>query len=239
VAARLFTIPLSHPGICAHLALEQAGVEHQVVELLPGVHPLQVRGLGFAGTTVPALRLDDGTRVQGSREICAWAHEHAPGAGLLPDDPQRRARVLEAERWGEEVLQPIPRRLIRRALSDDLALRRWFARVATPLPLPWAVGLLLTPVAPVFARISGASRQRADQDVRELPALLDRVDALLADGTLGGEALTVADLQIGASLRALLAVEDVGRLVAGRPADALARRVLPDFPAIPAFGLGG
>jgi hypothetical protein len=72
------------------------------------------------------------------------------------------------------------------------------------------------------------------QDLRELPALLDRVDELIADGTLDGPQLNAADWQIGTSVRALLAFEDVGPLVASRPAERHARRVQPDYPTIPA-----
>ncbi|HEX3977529.1 MAG TPA: hypothetical protein VHW96_14775 [Solirubrobacteraceae bacterium] len=36
------------------------------------------------------------------------------------------------------------------------------------------------------------------------------------------------------AVRMLLAMEDAGRLVAGRPAEAFARRAVPDYPPIPA-----
>ncbi len=72
------------------------------------------------------------------------------------------------------------------------------------------------------------------QDLAALPALLDHVDELLAEGTIGGPRLNAADWQIGTSVRVLLAMEDVSRLVAGRPAEAHARRVQPDYPEIPA-----
>jgi glutathione S-transferase len=67
-----------------------------------------------------------------------------------------------------------------------------------------------------------------------LPELLDRVDRLVDEGVIGGAELGAADFQIGSSVRVLLAFDDVGRLVAGRPAETLARRVVPDYPEIPA-----
>jgi glutathione S-transferase len=36
-----------------------------------------------------------------------------PEPPLFPADPDRRAAVEEAERWGERVLQPVPRQLFR------------------------------------------------------------------------------------------------------------------------------
>ena len=41
------------------------------------------------------------------------------------------------------------------------------------------------------------------------PAKLDHVDALAADGVIGGEEPNAADLQIGATLRVLLTVGDL------------------------------
>lgn len=51
--ATLYTIPLFHPGHGARLTLEHKGIEHRVVELLSGSHPLVLRCLGFRGGTVP------------------------------------------------------------------------------------------------------------------------------------------------------------------------------------------
>ena len=106
--------------------------------------------------------------------------------------------------------------------------------MASPFPAPKLVGVLLTRLVPLFIRHAGATPERVAQDLAELPGHLDHVDALLADGTIGGERLNAADWQIGTTVRMLLAFEDVGALVAGRPAEAHARRVQPDYPAIPA-----
>jgi glutathione S-transferase len=59
---------------------------------------------------VPALKL--GHRcLQGSREIARVLDEVFPHPPLVPTELGARAEVLRAERWGEEVLQPLPRRL--------------------------------------------------------------------------------------------------------------------------------
>lgn len=214
--------------------LQQQEVAYREVSLPGGLHPAIVRVLGFAGGTVPALRLADGRRLQGTRSISMALHEAAPDRRLFPADPELRTRVEDAERWGEEVLQPIPRRLIRRGLRDHLRQRQWFADVASPFPAPRVMGVLLTPLVPFFIAQAGATPERVQQDLAELPALLDRVDGLLADGTIGGLQLNPADWQIGTTVRMLLAFEDVTALVAGRPAEAHARRVQPQYPTIPA-----
>jgi hypothetical protein len=80
----------------------------------------------------------------------------------------------------------------------------------------------------------GASEGRAWADVSELPMLLDRVDALIAEDTIGGAELNAADFQIGTTVRALLGIPELRPVIEGRPAEALARRILPDYAEFPA-----
>jgi glutathione S-transferase len=61
----------------------------------------------------------------------------------------------------------------------------------------------------------GISAVRVAEDLAGLPAKLDRVDALVADGVLGGEQPTAADLQVGATLRVLLTIGDLQPLMPG------------------------
>jgi glutathione S-transferase len=231
---RLYGIALSHPVLGVRGMLERKGLAYRYVEVLGGAHPLVLFALGFTRATVPAVRLPDGRRVQGSLVIAKVLEELVPTPSLYPTEPAARAAAQEAERWGEGVLQPVPRRLIRWGLRHHLSQRRWFADVASPLPAPALMGLLLTPVVPVFVRQAGASDEQVQRDLAELPGLLDKVDSLLESGVIGGEDLGAADFQIGSSVRVLIAIQDVGHLVAGRPAEAFARRVVPDYSEVPA-----
>lgn len=232
--SRLYGIALSHPVIAVRAMLELKALPYRYVELLGGAHPLLLWAAGFRRATVPAIKLADGRRVQGSLEIAQALESIAASPSLYPADGAARHAAEQAERWGEAVLQPVPRRLIRWGLRRHLRQRRWFADVATPLPAPALVAAALTPIVPVFARQSGADDARIRRDLDELPAILDHVDRLLDQGVLGADQLGAADFQIGTSVRVLLAMRDVGRLVTGRPAEALALRVAPDYPPIPA-----
>jgi glutathione S-transferase len=209
-------------------------LDYRYVELLAGGHPAMLWALGFRGTTVPAMKLPDGRRIQGSLAIAQALEQFAPSPSLYPAQPAAYAAVADAERWGETVLQPIPRRLIRWGLRQRLEQRQWFADVASPLPAPRLAGILLTPIAPVFARTVGANDAQVRQDVDRLPDLLDEVDRLIAQGVIGGDQLNAADFQIAPSVRMLLAMTDVAHLVADRAAATLARRIVPDYPVIPA-----
>jgi glutathione S-transferase len=227
VAARLYSLSLSHPSQAARLMLERKRIDHGVVELLAGFHPLQLRAAGFRGGTVPALKLD-GQRVQGSLRISRALEQVRPDPPLFP--PEVRAAVEEAEACGERELQPVPRRLFRWAALHSPPLRRWLAGEVLRLPAPRLAAAGYGPLARLFAGMAGASDAQVQADLAELAGKLDHVDELIAAGTIGGPEPNAADFQIGTAVRVLIAFEDLRAGVEGRPAGDLAMRVLPDFP---------
>ena len=76
----------------------------------------------------------------------------------------------------------------------------------------------------VFAVSASAERD----PVAELPALLDRIDAWIADGVLGGAQLNAADFMVAPSLALILYRPDVLPMFEGRPAFELVDRLLPE-----------
>jgi glutathione S-transferase len=208
--------------------LERAGIAHEFVDLPLGLHPFLVRRAGFAGGTVPGLVID-GKKIQGSLEISRAIEARGPAGVMFPIEPAARRRVEEAERWGEAELQPIPRRLFRWALARDPRLRRGAARMAG-LPFPRLAGALMKPLAARLAHVSHADDATVRADLERLPVHLDRVDAWIADGTIGATHPNAADFQIATTLRAMLVMEDLRPAVEGRAAAELARRILPDYP---------
>jgi glutathione S-transferase len=229
MAARLYSLSLSHPSQAARLMLEQKQIDCEIVDLLPGLHPVQLRIAGFRGGTVPALRLD-GRRVQGSRRISRFLDDLRAEPRLFPEDPERRRAVEQAEEWGERELQPVPRRMFRWALGRRRDLREWMVREIVGWPGPAIVAALNGPQARYFARLSGATDAQIRADIAALPGQLDHVDALIAEGTIGGDVPNAADLQIGTTVRVLTAYPDLAPLLEGRPAEAHARRILPELP---------
>jgi glutathione S-transferase len=232
VEARLYTIKLSHPGHAARLMLEHKGIEHRVTMFPAGLQPALVRLAGFSGYTVPALKID-GRRVQTSLVIARELERIKPEPSLYPAGAEARARVEEAERWGEAELQPVPRRLFRWALSHQREAREWTAR-HEEMPLPAVQARTLTPLAHRFAAAVGATDERVRQDLADLPGKLDRADELVADGTLSLEQPSAATFQIGTSIRALCLFPQLEPLIEGRPSGDIAYSVLPEFPQAPA-----
>lgn len=226
--ARLYGMSISHPANAARLMLEHKGIAYDEVRLQPGTQAVRIRLAGFDGGTVPALAID-GRKALGTRAISRLLDEVRPEPALFPADPERRREVEEAEAWGEEVLQPIPRRLLRWSLRHRSESREYFARMLG-LPAPQILSAALVPVARFYARREdAASTARIRADWEALPHHLEHVDDLLARGVIGGAALNAADFQIATTLRVMLAAEDFAPLVTG-PREQLARRVWPEYP---------
>ena len=232
--AKLYAIPPSHPSHAARLMLERKGINHKVVNLVPGTHAAALRPLGFRNGTVPALKLGR-RRVQGSRAISRALDEAQPEPRLFPADPQKRIKVEEAERWGDDILQNVPRRMTRWLTIRKPEMRVHMAR-ESGVPLPRVIGPLNAPVARYFARKVGANDdERVQRTAAMLPALLDHVEGLLDEGTIGGKEPNAADFQIAATLRVLLSFEDLEPIIGKRKAAKWAKGLMPDYPtSVPA-----
>lgn len=227
---KLHILAISHPCLTVLKAAELKGLEPEVVALTPGKHVADMGELyGADRTTVPGMLVGD-EPVHGSRAILARLEELAPSPSLYPA-PIADA-VREAERWGDEELQDLGRRL------------PWGAMHFRPEALGTFGGAgLLDPAGTDFAiraartswKYHGITAQRLAADLAGLPAKLDHADGLVAQGVIGGSTATAADLQIGATLRVLLTIGDLAGLLDGRPCTEVARRWFPDYAgAIPA-----
>jgi glutathione S-transferase len=229
---KLYVLPGSHPCAAVEAALGCKGMAFKRVDLLPLVQ-VMVGPLLFGGTTVPALKLD-GERIVGSRAIMRRLDELTPEPPLLPPpgDPAY-ARVLEVERWGDEVLQAVPRRLIYAAfLRRPATMESYAGDAKLPLPRPF-----LRPALPLTAKVAAlknkANDESAQADLAALPSQLARIDGWIAEGLLGGERLNAADLQIGSSIRLLMSIGDLRPLIEGHPAASLTRWFPPIVGEVP------
>jgi glutathione S-transferase len=223
---RLYSQPGSHPCAAVEAALKLKSIDYDRVDLLP-LSQVIIGPLRYGGGTVPGMRLGS-ERLVGSRTIMRRLDALAPEPPLLPapDDPAY-ASVLDAERWGDEVLQAVPRRIIDAAfLRRPAAMESYVGDAKLPLP----VGLM-RPALPLTARLMAFKNKARDEaaraDLAALPGQLDRIDTWIAEGLLGGERPNAADLQIGSTIRLLMSIGDVRPLVEGRPAASLARYFPP------------
>jgi glutathione S-transferase len=222
----LYVIHNSHPCITAERALQLKGQPYRIHEMAPALH-VPEQWLRFRQLTVPALRLGSGEKIVGSRAIVHRLDQLVPEPPLLPQDPALRARVVEAERWGDDVLQPVPRRLVWTGVCTRPDALASYAE-GSKLPLPAVLRRLAAPrIARVARWRNRGGEQQARKDLAALPAQFDRVDAWIAEGVIGGAEPNAADLQIAASIRMLATMDDVQPLLAGRPCLDVALRLFP------------
>jgi glutathione S-transferase len=219
----LHVLAPSHPCMTARAALRFKGLEYERVDLPIGgqVEPM-AEIYGEDHTTVPGM-LVDGERVHTSRAILARLEEIKPEPPLYPEAIADRVR--EAERWGDEAFQDLGRRLPWGALyfrPEALGVVAGSPEPLDPAGTDYAIKMIRATWK--YHKLDAVIL--AD-DLKGLPAKLDQIDALIAEGICGGDAPNAADFQIGATYRVLLSVEDLHPLLLDRPALALAERFFP------------
>jgi glutathione S-transferase len=246
---KLYVIPGSHACRSAILMLEHKRVPFRRVDVPTLLHPLASRLHGFdaggqtriAGRrrtfairfgdllgTVPALAADS-ERLSTNHQIARFLDERHPQPPLFPADPEQRRAVEVAERWANETLQMAARRIaLGLAVRDPSSAARTTAdgRMGHLLyKREWMRRLII----PQIGRRIFAVGPKSDDELRAaLPELLDRVDAWIAEGVLGGDQPNVADLMVAPCLALILYRPDVMPLFEGRPALELVDRVLPE-----------
>lgn len=229
MGAILYVIPGSHPSRTARLMLEHKGISYKRRDLIPVVSKALLRAVGFGGNTVPALKLD-GERIQGSKEISRALDRIEPEPPLFPADAEARAAVEEAETFGDEILQPVARRVLWNSLRLDKApLRSYSAGARLGVPVGLAVKTA-APIVALSARFNEASDENVEADLEALPEMLQRVDDWIAAGVIGSEQPNAADFQLATSLRLMMTLEDVRPAIELRPAGQLANRIDPNYP---------
>lgn len=245
----LYVIPGSHACRSAMLMLEHKQVAYRRVSIVTLLHPLAVRLHGFdaggqtrtAGGrrplglrlgdrlgTVPALAADS-NRISTNHGIARFLDERHPEPPLFPTDHEQRAAVEEAERWANETLQMDARRIPGAAMIRDPAALSRSSGDGRLGYLLYKQALTRRLVTPMILRGTFATSPRAQRDpAAELPAILDRIDAWIADGVLGGAQLNAADFMVAPSLALILYRPDVKPMFQGRSALDLVDRLLPE-----------
>jgi glutathione S-transferase len=245
---KLYVIPGSHACRAAMLMLDHKEVPYERVDVLTLTHPVRARLHGFdaggetrrAGKrrtlpirlgdllgTVPALAAGD-ERISTNHQIARFLDERHPDPPLFPSDPERRRAVEDAEAWANETLQMTTRRIaLGHAVRDPAGAARRTAdgRMGYLLYRHELVRRWVIPQ--IGRRIFAVSRRSDEELLAELPGLLDRVDAWIEKGVLGGEQPNAADLMVAPCLAVILYRPDVMRFFEGRPALELVDRLLP------------
>jgi glutathione S-transferase len=220
--AKLIGVPGSHPVISAELMLRHKGVEFTRTDLPNMTHKVMLPLLRYRGSTVPVMSIE-GKRVSGTMRI-ARALET-----LVPEPPMLIADQGE-EAWADSVLQDGVRQLARYAIGEDEeAMASFLHEPLLGIP-PGLVKRAVPVLRPVVSRQMRPKKGTAEACLQALPGQLDRVDALLAEGVIGGEQPNVVDFQVAPSVRLMLTFDQLREAIDARPAGAHARRFVPDYP---------
>ncbi len=220
--AILYGVPGSHPVKTAELMLRHKGIAYSRRDLPNMTHRYILRAMGFGVATVPVMKLD-GKRVTTTKRIARALEAARPEPAILPVDDA-------LETWADDDLQDCVRQLGRWAAVRDPAAMATFlegARLGLPEGVVRAALPVIKPTVKMQMNI-GDDVVRACAEA--LPGHLDRVDALLADGTIGGERPNALDFQIAPSVRLAMAFDQFRDGIASRPAGGHAVRVCPDYP---------
>jgi glutathione S-transferase len=225
--AKLYVILGSHACRTGMLLLEHKGIPYRLVTIPTGTQRM-LRAAGFPHGTVPALVMD-GRRIQKNRAIARALDDLQPAPPLFPVDEAHRGAVEEAERWGDDVFQMTARRIALAAALHGLGVLVEGGNDGRLGPVLWRrdrARLIGTRLAGRFVFDVNPRTER--ELLRKLPAKLDKIDAWIEDGVLGGEQLYAADYMIASSLALLLYRHDLQAEIESRPAGALADRILPE-----------
>ena len=219
---RLYLIHNSHPCDAVARALELKGLPFSVTEWPPTLHVLTQRVL-FGDRTVPGITID-GEKILGSSRIFHRLDELVPEPALYPEP--HRAAVEAADRWGNEEFQQVARDLIWAAAKHRPDALASYTR-GSRIPLPARVVTLSAPaIIAAEQRLNRTDDAKAARRLADLPAMVAKVDAWIAQGIMGDpEHPNAADLQILSSVRLMNSIGDVAPFFADSRAPGLAERL--------------
>jgi glutathione S-transferase len=230
--AKLYVVPASHPCATVIAALERKGLAYERVDLVPALHKPVMKALFGAGT-VPGIVFEGGRKVHGSRAIVRALEEQRPEPSLFPAAGSEERRLVdEAEEWGDQVLQPLVRRLVWHALSVDRSAQvSYLADAKLVPPTPKLVAKASGgAVAWLERRFNAVDEFAVRADLAHFDSHLRRIDRWIEQDVLSlAGAPNAADLQIGSGVRLLQTLDDLRPLIDPRPAGEHARRWFPHY----------
>jgi glutathione S-transferase len=222
--ARLVGVPGSHPCVSVELMLRYKGVEYTRLNLPNMTHRAIIPFLRYRATTVPVLTLE-GKRITTTMRIARALEALRPQPPLFGEDS-----IESAEAWADAVLQDGVRQLARYAVGQDPEAMATFVHAPLLGIPPHLVKKAVPVLRPVVSRQMRPKAGTAEACLAALPAQLDRVDALLAEGVIGGARPNAADFQVAPSVRLMLNFDQLREHIEPRPAGRHALELVPDYP---------
>ena len=200
-----------HSAFClkVRMTLQAKGLSFREVEVTPGIG--QIALFRLSGQRQVPVLVDGDDVVADSSAICRHLEALRPDPALIPADARQRAQMHLIEDWADTTLAAAVRAALLQAAADDPQLRD----VLLPEDVP-------SPVRQVMSGLPGGwlsgLGELLGQEQRSsmLSSLCAIADGLDLNGCLVGNAITLADIAVGAQLSLLRFPASAGDALAGR-----------------------
>jgi|TARA_B100000085_G_scaffold95746_1_gene86809 glutathione S-transferase len=200
-----------HSAFClkVRMTLQAKGLSFREVEVTPGIG--QIALFRLSGQRQVPVLVDGDDVVADSSAICRHLEALRPDPALIPADARQRAQMHLIEDWADTTLAAAVRAALLQAAADDPQLRN----VLLPDDVP-------SPVRQVMSGLPGGwlsgLGELLGQEQRSsmLSSLCAIADGLDLNGCLVGNAITLADIAVGAQLSLLRFPASAGDALAGR-----------------------
>ena len=200
-----------HSAFClkVRMTLQAKGLSFREVEVTPGIG--QIALFRLSGQRQVPVLVDGDDVVADSSAICRHLEALRPDPALIPADARQRAQMHLIEDWADTTLAAAVRAALLQAAADDPQLRD----VLLPDDVP-------SPVRQVMSGLPGGwlsgLGELLGQEQRSsmLSSLCAIADGLDLNGCLVGNAMTLADIAVGAQLSLLRFPASAGDALAGR-----------------------
>ncbi len=200
-----------HSAFClkVRMTLQAKGLSFREVEVTPGIG--QIALFRLSGQRQVPVLVDGDDVVADSSAICRHLEALRPDPVLIPADARQRAQMHLIEDWADTTLAAAVRAALLQAAADDPQLRD----VLLPDDVP-------SPVRQVMSGLPGGwlsgLGELLGQEQRSsmLSSLCAIADGLDLNGCLVGNAITLADIAVGAQLSLLRFPASAGDALAGR-----------------------
>jgi len=200
-----------HSAFClkVRMTLQAKGLSFREVEVTPGIG--QIALFRLSGQRQVPVLVDGDDVVADSSAICRHLEALRPDPALIPANARQRAQMHLIEDWADTTLAAAVRAALLQAAADDPQLRD----VLLPDDVP-------SPVRQVMSGLPGGwlsgLGELLGQEQRSsmLSSLCAIADGLDLNGCLVGNAITLADIAVGAQLSLLRFPASAGDALAGR-----------------------
>jgi len=194
---KLYQFPISHYCEKIRWALDYKKIEHQTINLIPGLHIRQTNKMKLR-SAVPILK-HDAKYIQGSIEIIDYLDHAFPQNRLTPDPEALQSEALEWEKYLDKEVGVHVRRCLYHILLDHPAIVKPFFLHNGPWYGPLYLLLAYPKLAGIMRKFMHINAESAEQSRKAMNLAADRLEKHYQNSAfLVGDQFSRADLTAAA-----------------------------------------